>query len=252
MDIIGRGRLGTAFERRMAARGVSGAVFGRDDDLLALVDGAGPILVCTRNDDLDGVWSTVPPSRRGDLVFVQNGMLRPWLARHGTEGSGRGLIFAAVARVGDDFRPGGDSAFTGPNASAVVEFCRAIDLPAVALTATEFATLELEKLVWNCGFGLLSDAIGQPVGAVLADPGCDPLLRELIGVGARAFALEPDVDAMVERLRAYSASIANYRGALKEWRWRNGALVDAARAAGMEMPCHDSWLRRLPATSTRS
>ncbi len=252
MNIIGRGRLGTAFERRMAARGISGEAFGRDDDLLALVESSGPILVCTRNDDLDGVWASVPPSRRGDLVFVQNGMVRPWLARHELQGAGRGLIFAAVARVGDDFRPGGESAFAGPHAAAVVEFCRAIDLPAIALDPTQFATLELEKLVWNCAFGLLCDALGQPVGATLNDPGCDALLRELIRAGAGAFDLEPDVDAMIGRLRAYSASIASYRGSVKEWRWRNGALIEAARAIGMEMPSHDGWLRRLPPAVSRS
>jgi len=78
---------------------------------------AGPVIVCTRNDDLDGVVEATPPERRGgiplqsvialykllyartcvplphvqspdhcayaDLVFIQNGMLQSWLDEKG-------------------------------------------------------------------------------------------------------------------------------------------------------------------------
>jgi hypothetical protein len=40
---------------------------------------AGPIVVCTRNDDLQAIVDATPADRREDLVFIQNGMLQPWL-----------------------------------------------------------------------------------------------------------------------------------------------------------------------------
>lgn len=39
--------------------------------------------VCTRNDDLEDVISRTPPARREDLVFLQNGVLGPFLDKHG-------------------------------------------------------------------------------------------------------------------------------------------------------------------------
>lgn len=43
----------------------------------------GPIIVCTRNDDLQGVVDATPEDRSKDLVFTQNGMLQPWLDARG-------------------------------------------------------------------------------------------------------------------------------------------------------------------------
>ncbi len=250
MDIIGGGRVGMALERRAAARGLGCRVWTRDDDVRELADGDGPILVCTRNDDLDGVVARMPRNRRSDLVLTQNGMIRPWLDRHGLASNGRGLIFAAVARRGDDLTPGGYSPFVGRHAEAVVDFFGAIDVPARHVDAGAFAEIELEKLVWNSAFGLLCDALHASVGATLADPRCDALLRELVEIGADALAIAPDVDAMVGRLRAYSASIPTYRGGVKEWPWRNGFFVDAAAAMQRPLPVHAALLASLP-TSPR-
>jgi hypothetical protein len=46
-----------------------------------------PLQVCTRNDDLDDVIARTSPQRRKDLVFLQNGILEPLLAKHGLEGN---------------------------------------------------------------------------------------------------------------------------------------------------------------------
>ena len=52
---------------------------------------SGPIYICTRNDDLEAIIEKTPPSRREDLVFLQNGMLSPYLESKGllmnTQGS---------------------------------------------------------------------------------------------------------------------------------------------------------------------
>lgn len=54
---------------------------------------AGPIYICTRNDDLDAIIEKTPVSRREDLVFLQNGMLSPYLDKkgliHNTVGNSR-------------------------------------------------------------------------------------------------------------------------------------------------------------------
>ena len=47
-------------------------------------------------------------------------------------------------------------------------------------------------------------------------------------------ALEP----LMQRLCAYSLSIADYRGAVKEWAWRNGWFVEVAAARGVTTPTH--------------
>ena len=44
---------------------------------------SGPIYICTRNDDLDAIILKTPADRREDLVFLQNGMLTPYLEKKG-------------------------------------------------------------------------------------------------------------------------------------------------------------------------
>lgn len=44
---------------------------------------SGPIYICTRNDDLDAIIDKVPDNRKEDLVFLQNGMLSPYLKSKG-------------------------------------------------------------------------------------------------------------------------------------------------------------------------
>ena len=63
-------------------------------------DCPGAIIVCTRNNDLQGVVDATPASRRQDLVFIQNGMLQPWLDERGLGDNTQALIYFAVAKKG--------------------------------------------------------------------------------------------------------------------------------------------------------
>ena len=54
-----------------------------------------------RNDDLQAVLDATPRERWGDLVFIQNGMLEPWLASKGLEGNTQALVYFAVAKMGE-------------------------------------------------------------------------------------------------------------------------------------------------------
>lgn len=55
----------------------------RRGDAFPSVSAGTPILVATRNDALAGIVDATPADRRRDLVFMQNGMLQPWLESRG-------------------------------------------------------------------------------------------------------------------------------------------------------------------------
>ena len=55
---------------------------------------SGPIYVCTRNDDLEAIIEKTPVNRREDLVFLQNGILSPYL-------QSKGLLANTQGRVGN-------------------------------------------------------------------------------------------------------------------------------------------------------
>lgn len=197
-----------------------------------------PIFVAVRNDDLGDVLARVPSSHHSRLVFTQNGMLRPWLGEHGLAGNTRGLLFFAVPARGAPLEPGGESPFVGPHAAAVVQWLGRVGVPSAVTTPEAFASTELEKLLWNCCFGLLCEYTDGPVGAVVEkhDGLLTPLAEELLRWGMPAFGLHLDDgarSAMIERLRAYSRSIPSYRGAVKEWQWRNGWFVGVADEPGL-------------------
>ncbi|MCD9560550.1 hypothetical protein HAX54_019249, partial [Datura stramonium] len=88
--IVGGGRVGRALQD-----------LGNGDDVLVKrgepvpSDFAGPILVCTRNDDLEAVLEATPKSRWSDLVFFQNGMLEPWFQNKGLGDADQVLAYFA-------------------------------------------------------------------------------------------------------------------------------------------------------------
>lgn len=244
--VIGAGRIGTALAGRQDDQGRQRFVLvdrARGWEQID-ADAKGPIVLAVRNDDLTAVLERVPRSRHGDLVFVQNGMLRPWLQDRGLSGATRGLLFMAVPTVGAAIEPGGESPFWGPHADAMVEAFTAVALPAKVVDARAFAAIELEKLIWNCAFGLFCQAFDCDVGTVVEQhrPRLKLLVAELLAVGGPALAVSLELDPLVERLCEYSRSIPRYRGAVKEWPWRNGWFVSTARARKIRTPTHDMLL----------
>ncbi len=61
----------------------------------------GPIYLCTRNDDLEEIIQTTPLHMKSNLVFLQNGMLAPYLKSKSLEENTQGLVYFAVAKKGD-------------------------------------------------------------------------------------------------------------------------------------------------------
>ena len=234
MQIIGAGRIGTSLRRRAEQRGVPVDLLGRTGGNL---EAPAPLLVATRNDDLPAVLERVPPHRRRDLVFLQNGWLRTWLAEVGLADNGRGLLYFAATERDGDIDAGTTSWFTGPHADAVAAWFRALELQAQPMERAAFAAVELEKLAWLCVFGPLCQVHGCTVAEAIDDHGdqlttlCHELVRfgEVVGVPVSAEALEAG-------LVRYSRTIPTYRASVKEWAWRNGAVLDVMDRAGVPSP----------------
>lgn len=245
VTILGAGRVGGALAARSP---VPVALVTRESSDDALAGPAGtPLVVAVDNDSLDAALARVPAARRPDLAFVQNGVLEPWLEEHGLQDSTRALLYFAVPRRGAAIEPGGTSVLTGPHADALAAWLRAMDLPATVVPRAAFTAAMLEKLIWNCAFGLLCQRFECTVGEVLErhDEALVALVHEFVAVGRAALGVDLDPAPLLARLRAYSRAIPSYRGAVKDWRWRNGWLVDAAARHGIATPVHANLLRAI-------
>lgn len=236
LQVIGAGRIGLALASMGPAH-----LLRRGEAVLAE---RGPIVVCARNDDLDDVLGLVPAARRGDLCFVQNGLLGPWFAERGLEHATRALLYFAVPSRGAAVEDGGGTVVTGPWAEALVTRFGQGGVAAKVVSAARLEAEAVEKLLWSCVFGLLAEVFKAPVGRLIVERGAEivALTEELLTVAEEAGLPRPQGD-VVGRLIAYSARIPSYQGGLKELPWRNGwflarrvtplhgALMDQAMAA---------------------
>lgn len=235
--IIGAGRIGTA----LTAMGPAHLVRRGEP----IPDAPGPIYVCTRNDDLPGVLSATPASRRGELVFVQNGMITSWLRENDMQDNTQALLYFAVSSVGAAPVDGGRTVAWGKWAPALAARLEAGGLACTVLDDyADFQAEMVEKFLWICVFGLLCQAHGATVGALVEQhrPEIDALTAELGGICVDVLGARLPVD-LSDRLCAYSMSIADYRGAVKEWPWRNGWLWQQAQT-----PLHAAALQKAGVT----
>ncbi|KAM7480252.1 hypothetical protein LguiA_028465 [Lonicera macranthoides] len=252
--IVGAGRVGRALQD-----------LGNGSDFLVKrgesvpLDFSGPILVCTRNDDLDAVLQSTPQSRWTDLVFFQNGMLEPWFHSKGLGDAGQVLAYFAVSKLGEpptdgktDTDPEGLTAAYGKWASAVATRLHAGGLSCKVLEKEAFQKQMLEKLIWISAFMLVGARHpGATVGAVEKEFRSE--VSSLIAELASAAAAEKGIvfeEAMEDRLCAYSRAVAHFPTAVKEFKWRNGwfySLSEKAIAEGKPDPCplHTAWLKEL-------
>lgn len=252
--IVGGGRVGRALQD-----------MGNGDDVLIKrgesvpLDFPGPILVCTRNDDLDAVLESTPKSRWSDLVFFQNGMLEPWFYSKGLGDADQVLAYFAISKLGEppidgktDTNPEGLTAAYGKWASAVAARLDAGGLSCKVLEKGEFQKQMLEKLIWICAFMLVgSRHPGATVGVVEKEYRSEvsSLITELEAAAAAEKGIVFD-GAMEDRLCAYSRAVAHFPTAVKEFKWRNGwfySLSEKAIALGKPDPCplHTAWLKEL-------
>ncbi|XP_054782561.1 uncharacterized protein LOC129291831 isoform X2 [Prosopis cineraria] len=252
--IVGGGRVGRALQDMGSGHDF---LVKRGDPVP--LDFQGPILVCTRNDDLDQVLEATPRSRWSDLVFFQNGMLDPWLESKGLNNADQVLAYFAVSKLGEapidgktDTNPEGLTAAYGKWASAVAGRLLAGGLSCKVLEKEAFQKQMLEKLIWICSFMLVGARNGGvSVGAVEKEFRSDvsKLIEQLASAAAGEKGLTFD-EGMVERLCAYSRAVAHFPTAVKEFKWRNGwfySISEKAMAQGKPDPCplHTQWLKEL-------
>ena len=246
MKIIGAGRVGGALAAAAADRGVAVDAIDRATGWEHLASPTSdPILVCTNPDDLLGVIERVPSARKPDLAFVQNGMIDSFLIDHRLDDCTRGLLYFAVPSRGMPVQPGGASIFTGPHAPSIVNWFHAIGLEARCVDRQSFTAEMVEKLIWNCIFGLLGTVKGAPVGSLVSRErdAIDALVNELVAVSDCVLGTRLDAGPLGNRLCAYSMTIPDYTGSLKQLRWRNGWFAAAAEQHGVATPVHDAFLR---------
>ncbi|KAI3671481.1 hypothetical protein L1987_87219 [Smallanthus sonchifolius] len=211
--IVGGGRVGKALLE-----------MGGGEDLLVKrgepvpIDFPGPILVCTRNDDLDAVLES-------DLVFFQNGMLEPWFQTKGLSDPEQVLAYFAVSKLGEppvdgitDTNPEGLTAAFGKWGSAVADRLNAGGLSCKILEKEPFQKQMLEKLIWICAFMLVGARYpGATVGDVEKDMRFEVV--SLIGELATAAMIEKGIQFEVGielRLLAYARAVSHFPTAVKE------------------------------------
>eukprot|EP00217_Crustomastix_stigmatica_P016846 CAMPEP_0183789298 /NCGR_PEP_ID=MMETSP0803_2-20130417/337_1 /TAXON_ID=195967 /ORGANISM="Crustomastix stigmata, Strain CCMP3273" /LENGTH=294 /DNA_ID=CAMNT_0026033465 /DNA_START=50 /DNA_END=934 /DNA_ORIENTATION=+ len=235
------------------------AKMGPGDDLLLFRGDAvpadapaGPILVCTRNDVLDSIVDSTPEDRRGDLVFLQNGMLQPWLDSRGLSDATQCLVYFAVAKKGEpatdgitDLAPDGLTAVCGKHADAVAARFHGGGLACHVMGPEEFKVCMLEKLIWISAFMLVGARNGGcTVGEVESEHKEEvcQLISELAAGTAAAEGVEFGAQ-LEERLCAYGRSVAHFPTAVKEFEWRNGYFYGITKAAGTDpFPTHTKGL----------
>jgi len=252
--IVGAGRVGQALQNMGGGRDI---LVKRGETVPA--DSTGPIFVCTRNDVLGAIVDATPESRREDLVFIQNGMLAPWLESKGLSAATQVLVYFAVAKLGDppldgktDTNPEGLTAATGKWAEATAARLHSAGLSCKVLDAEEFKKPMLEKLIWICAFMLVGARHpGATVGVVEKEHRGEvvQLINELAGAAAAEMGTEFD-EGIEDRLCAYARSVAHFPTAVKEFEWRNGwfyAISKRALESGKQDPCplHTAWLTEL-------
>jgi len=240
--IVGGGRVGQALAG-MAGPGVADVILRRGDVFPASAP-PGPIYVCTRNDALQGVVDSVPVARREDLVFLQNGMLQPWLDARALGDNTQALIYFAVAKLGEkptdgitDNNPEGLTAANGKWAGALAARLASGGMTCHVLDRDTFTGSMYEKLIWICAFMAVGTAHpGSTVGDVERTHGDEvvALIEELMAgsTNARGVTFEAGT---VTRLMAYARAVAHFPTAVKELEWRNGffhAISAEAKAAG--------------------
>jgi hypothetical protein len=247
MVVVGAGRIGLALKQRSDAASLPCALVDRASGPRALDGPAGvPVVLAVRNDDLLDVIGGVPVHRLQDLVFVQNGALRAFVAELGLAASTRGVLYLWVAARGEPVAAARTSLFCGPHAEAVTRWFEALELPARTVDWPRFSVAELEKLLWLAVNGLLCEGHGATVGEVahLHREDHDALVAELAPVGRAVWGVDPERGWLVGRLLEWSHAIPEYRASVKELRWRNGWLREQARRYGLKTPLHDLWMER--------
>lgn len=162
-------------------------LYGRGDVLPQNLQG--PVWVCTTNDALEHVvLHAVAPQQRQQLVFIQNGMLLPWLETHGLQHNTQVLLYMSATEDGE-VTDGGRIVVYGPHSSHVVQLLQHGGVSCKQLGSwAEYRSAMVVKLLWSCIFWLLSAGLGgATVGSIVQQRAgaVDDLVSELLPIAAQ-------------------------------------------------------------------
>lgn len=232
--VVGKGRIG-------------GLLLSPGDALMTRETGwpedapeSGPIYVCTRNDALDRVIENTPVSRRKDLVFLQNGMLLPYLEAKGLDTCTQGLVYFAVSKIGEaptdgitELNPDGLTSATGKWAPAFRARLADKGLRCHVKDGDDFKRAMLEKHCWICAFMLVGAVHdGITVGRVEKERKMQlsELIEEMVAAGEEKLGVKLS-SGYIDRLCAYARAVSHFPTAVKEFEWRNGWFYDISQKA---------------------
>ncbi|KAA8499992.1 hypothetical protein FVE85_7577 [Porphyridium purpureum] len=239
--IVGKGRIGSLLEQCGSQGDV---VLGRGEQVPP--EHTGPVYICTRNDDLQAIIEACPENKRPDLVFLQNGMLQPLLAKYGlAQTATLANVYFAVAKKGEppidgktDTDSDGLTAASGKWAPAFAARVAKAGMSCKVLDRDAFEKSSFEKLIWICAWMLVGATHGGiTVGQVEKEHReqvCE--LIEQLGRAVKVGAGVVLADGLAERSCAYSRTVAHFPTALKEFPWRNNFFYQISKSA-TEDPC---------------
>jgi len=243
--VIGGGRIGSLIGADDAK------VVGRSDSISSSIDadGEGPIFIATRNDALEGIVEECPESRRGDLVFLQNGYLDNFLASKNLLSNTQALLYLSVTAKGvqpvdgiTSVNPEGLTAATGKHAQAFADRLATLGLKCNVVSAEEYRPAMFEKLIWISTYMLVGTAkdcksVGQ-AGSEHTQLVQDVVAELVSAVSAKEGITFPS--GTMERLAAYTDVVTDFPCAVKEFEWRNKYFYDLGDEA---CPIHNGLLR---------
>lgn len=255
--IIGTGRIGLFLYE---SNNKQDTLISRNSDSSSInEDSSGPIYVCTRNDDLLDVLNKTPKNRKGDLVFLQNGILEPFLHQHDLHENTQGLIYFAISKKGEtpidgktDLNPEGLTAVTGKWANDFQIRLNSVGLACHVLDKKNWEIAMFEKLIWISAFMIVGAKHGGcTVGEVESkyNQQVCQLVREMAETVTKVKQVEFSSN-LENRLCAYARSVAHFPTALKEFKWRNGWFLDISKKSLLDKvpdpcPTHTSYLKEL-------
>lgn len=235
--IIGAGRVGTALQMACPDKV---RLFTREDSLSSLDDLGDDdlVMIASRNDSLTPIHSSLSESAKGKAVFIQNGMLSPFLKKLKPSYAARAILYFAVSKKGEEAKPGGDTLICGPNAETLQDYFQQMNIPSKVVSESEMAKVEMEKLLWNSLLGLLGEYYQESVGETIEKhwEDIDELLGELLPVIEKDTGISFSLSSISKSLKDYSQEVAHFEARIKEWEWRNQWFFSALERQGSEAP----------------
>jgi len=242
--VIGGGRIGTLISN-------DAKLFGREDSIAESIDanGEGPIFIATRNGVLGSIVDDCPPSRRKDLVFLQNGYLDNFLESKGLLSNTQALLYLSVPAKGVEpvdgittKNPEGLTAATGIHAQALADRLGALGLKCLTVSPEEYRPAMFEKMIWIATYMLVGTARDcASVGQAGADH--KDLVEDIISELVAAVSAKEGItfaEGSIERLAAYTDVVADFPCGVKEFEWRNQYFYDLGDEA---CPKHNALLK---------